>query len=344
MNREIDFVLPWVDPSDKDWQDSKNTHSKTSLDHQYRDMNTLKYVLRSIEENCPWYNKIHIITCGHTPEWLNTEHARINIIKHEDLYFQSSDLPTFSSSSIEMNLPNMKGVSEKFIYLNDDCIILNQLDQSRFFKKGKPVDFFSHGWIKRGRFFGTIRKIDTWVSSLNNIINLINKDICIKEKKGCSKSYLYHRSYTIKTKISNLLFERIHKKLIWIEHWHHPQPYLMSSLKETYKRYKNHMDNCSKNKFRSNDDLTQYIYRYKALMDGEYYPTMHKDGLCINIKSTKHTKKTINRLNKTKQINFICFNDSNITNSDFILIKNEVNYFLEGKFPKKASFEKRVMY
>ena len=129
MNNKIDFVLPWVNSSDTKWQIEKNKYEQSNGEDdvhsstRFRDMDTLRFVLRSIEKNTPWFNKIHLITIGHIPEWLDISHPKINLITHQELYFDPTHLPTFNSHSIEMNLANMKGVSEKFIYLNDDTLI-----------------------------------------------------------------------------------------------------------------------------------------------------------------------------------------------------------------------------
>ncbi|EJD6379134.1 Stealth CR1 domain-containing protein, partial [Providencia rettgeri] len=82
---KIDFVLPWVDPNDTRWQKNKQAYSnqpglkdENNSVHRFRDLETLKYVLRSIEFNCPWYNKIYLITEGHIPEWLNLDSEKID--------------------------------------------------------------------------------------------------------------------------------------------------------------------------------------------------------------------------------------------------------------------------
>ena len=156
--QQIDFVLPWVDGNDQEWQKEKNIYSPNqdcdaNAQTRFRDMGTLKYVLRSIEQHCPWYNKIYLITTGHYPKWLDITHEKVVLITHDELYFNKSHLPVFSSSSIEMNLANIKGLSEKFIYLNDDTIFMRSLKKSRFFVEDKPVDFLSHGWIPRNKLF-----------------------------------------------------------------------------------------------------------------------------------------------------------------------------------------------
>jgi len=340
--QKIDFVLPWVDGSDKDWQQRKNNYSTaTNMEThnaRYRDMETLRYVLRSIERNCPWFNKIYLITEGHYPKWLDINHDKIVLVTHEELYYNKSHLPTFSSSSIEMNLPNLQNLSDQFVYLNDDTIIMNKLTPKRFFVKGKPVDFFAHGWIPRNKVFGKFRRMDAWVHSINNNIKLINNKFDISQ---IDNMLLFHDTYSTKDKISNFLMKYIYKKIIWIEHWHFPQPYLKSTLYEVYHSFKNEMMTCSSNRFRANNDLTQYLFRYWQLVTENFYPYKYNDGYVGNIRSLQALKEMIYKINNNKNINFVCFNDDiNLSDEEFTKVKKELISFLNQCFPNKASFEK----
>ncbi len=311
-------------------------NSKSSA--RFRDMETLKYVLRSIEQNCSWYNKIYLITKGYHPEWLNIDHPKIKLIREDELYFNKSHLPVFSASSIEMNLANLKDISEQFIYLNDDMIIMQKLDINRFFINEKPVDFFYHAWIPRNKLFTFFKGDDTWVHSLNNSLQLINKKFSpIK----LDKQYLYHKSYSPMHKFSNFLLSNVYKKIFWLRHWHHPQPYLKNTLKEVYIEFKDEMMECSQNKFRDNNDLTQYLYRYWQLAKGEFYPYKHNDDLIANITSFSVLEKMIDILNTNHHINFVCFNDStDLSDSEYNKVKTKLRNYLEKYFPDKASFEK----
>ena len=338
---EIDFVLPWVDGSDIEWQKRKDNYnpikSNENSSSRFRDMETLRYVLRSIEQNCPWYHKIYIITEGHYPKWLNIEHEKIVLITHEELYFDKSHLPIFSSSSIEMNLANIKGLSDKFVYLNDDTIIMNKIEKSRFFIDNKPVDFLSHGWIPRNSLFGKLRRMDAWVHSINNNLKLINKKF---SPLKLNKNSLYHSSYNTKTKISNFLLANIYKKIVWLEHWHHPIPYLKSTLIDVHKEFEKEMMICSSNKFRRTNDLTQYLYRYWQLASENFYPYKHNDGLIANVTSIEVLNNMIEKIEKNQNINFVCFNDDlNLSDLEFSRVKGKLNLFLEKYFPNKSSFE-----
>ena len=333
-----------MDSNDITWRESKNKYSRSNIcnkdanaNARFRDMETLKYTLRAIEKNCPWYHKIYLITAGHSPLWLNAEHKKIVLVSHEELFIDKSHLPVFNSVAIEMNLVNLKGLSEKFVYMNDDFIIWNKLETSRFFRKGKPVDFFSHNFIPRNKLFELLKERDTWIHSINNILTLFKqKDLPIK----LNKNSLYHKSYSIKEKINNYLFQNIFKELIWLNHWHHPQPLLKQTLHDVYDAFSEEMMISSKNRFRSNSDLNQYMYRYWQLTQRNFHPHRYNDDLIANIDSYAVLENLIHTLETKKHINFVCFNDSTeLNNEEYDKVKIKLTTYLEARFPNKASFE-----
>ncbi|WP_407254668.1 Stealth CR1 domain-containing protein [Escherichia coli] len=122
----VDIVIPWVDSNDPDWQKEyyknkpacSDTHSATS---RFRDWDLMRYWFRGIEENMPWVRTIYFITCGHIPEWLNIKNKKLKVVNHSD-YIPSEYLPLFSSHVIEIFLHKIEGLSERFIYFNDDFL------------------------------------------------------------------------------------------------------------------------------------------------------------------------------------------------------------------------------
>ena len=335
----IDFILPWVDGSDKEWQKIKSIYEKKKIDMRFRDLGTLKYVLRSIEKFAPWYNKIHLITEGHYPEWLNINHEKINLVTHDKLFFDSSDLPTFNSRAIEMNLANIKGTSNQIVYLNDDTLLYNHVTEERFFKNGVPVDFFSHGWFLRGKLYESIRGPNNWVNAINNNLTLINKTFIPHE---LSNDALYHPSYNLTNKISNFMFNNVYKKIFWLEHWHHPRSLLLSNIKECYNEYESEIRQTSKNRFRCNEDLNPYIYRYWHLVKNDFYPYKHHDGYVCRITKFTDLEDGFKYLaNDEMKNNFACLNDSMSTVSDeeFKRTKALAIEELDSIFPDKAKFE-----
>lgn len=82
-----------------------------------------RYSLRSLEVNAPWIRNIYIVTNGQVPSWLDTTNPRVHIITHAMIFPNASFLPTFSSPAIEMNLHRIPGLSDYFIYFNDDVFL-----------------------------------------------------------------------------------------------------------------------------------------------------------------------------------------------------------------------------
>ena len=77
-NFPIDFVIPWVDGADLEWKKSFNQYcpkEKQKLidlsDERYRDYGLLKYWFRGVEKFAPYVRKVHFITNGQKPAWLN---------------------------------------------------------------------------------------------------------------------------------------------------------------------------------------------------------------------------------------------------------------------------------
>ncbi|XP_055483778.1 N-acetylglucosamine-1-phosphotransferase subunits alpha/beta isoform X1 [Psammomys obesus] len=120
------------------WDLSTISQSKQDEDvsaSRFEDNEELRYSLRSIERHAPWVRNIFIVTNGQIPSWLNLDNPRVTIVTHQDIFRNVSHLPTFSSPAIESHIHRIEGLSQKFIYLNDDVM---------FGKDVWPDDFYSH--------------------------------------------------------------------------------------------------------------------------------------------------------------------------------------------------------
>lgn len=146
----IDFVITWVDGSDPAWQQEKRKTLeacglKSAADdrkERYRDWDNLQYWFRGVEQFAPWVRKVHFVTWGHLPEWLNTSAPKLNIVNHED-FIPKEFRPTFNSHTIEWNLHRIQGLSERFVYFNDDMFLLDKVNPRDFFQGEKPVDMLA---------------------------------------------------------------------------------------------------------------------------------------------------------------------------------------------------------
>jgi UDP-N-acetylglucosamine-lysosomal-enzyme len=89
---------------------------------RFEDNEELRYSLRSVERHAPWVRHVFIVTNGQIPSWLNLDYERITVVTHAELFPNSSHLPTFSSPAIESHLHRIPGLSDRFIYMNDDVM------------------------------------------------------------------------------------------------------------------------------------------------------------------------------------------------------------------------------
>lgn len=88
QNLPIDYVIPFVDCSDDKWLCEYKKYVKDENDWssnatRFRDWETLRYQLRSIERYMPWIRNIYIVISiseSQIPKWLNTENERVHIV------------------------------------------------------------------------------------------------------------------------------------------------------------------------------------------------------------------------------------------------------------------------
>ena len=108
-------------------------------ENRFFDNDELKYSLRSLEKYMPWIRNVYLVTNGQIPHWLNMSHPRIRLVTHEQIFANKSHLPTFSSPAIESHLHRIKGLSKRFIYFNDDVILMNKVYPDDFFTLSKGI-------------------------------------------------------------------------------------------------------------------------------------------------------------------------------------------------------------
>ena len=142
----IDVVYMWCDGSDPKFIEEKKKR-QTQLGLQWNennlgsirffDNNELKYSLRSVSKYLPWVNHIYIVTNKQKPVWLK-DHQNLTVVDHTDI-IPKELLPTFNSVTIEMYLHRIPGLSEHFLFFNDDMFINAPLAPTFFFDQGKPI-------------------------------------------------------------------------------------------------------------------------------------------------------------------------------------------------------------
>ncbi len=138
---KFDVVYTWVNGADSDYIQKRNAYANDKKDRnpeRFRDpFEMLKYSLRSLETYFNSFNKLYILTQRpQVPEWMDTASDRIQIV-HHDQVIPEAYRPTFNSNVIESFLHRIPGISENFLYMNDDYLFGNPVTLKSFYKDEK---------------------------------------------------------------------------------------------------------------------------------------------------------------------------------------------------------------
>ncbi len=333
MRQDIDFVILWVDGSDPEWRAEKakyNPDFKVSDgEERYREWGLMPFWFRSVEKFAPWVRKIHFVTWGHLPEWLNTEAPKLNIVRHED-YMPKEVLPVFNSHALEVGLHRIPGLSEKFVYFNDDTFLLNHVKPSDFFIGNKVVDMMAFRPVGANR-----------VNPIQSIIHINNSLLLSKhfDKRANIKKqpYVYFKpGYPLKYWIYNFV-ELLFPLFTGFYSLHQPAPYFKRTFKKVWSKEGELLKEVQTHRFRDPSDVNQYIFREWQKLTGHVVPrNIQRYSRYFEIKEDDNTKllKTIMRQNGK----MLCINDTVIHNN-ISKTKKQLNRAFTSILPQKSAFE-----
>lgn len=146
-NNPIDAVITWVDLSDLTHQkaiEAFSSEKNDSVKFKTTSVEEIKYTVHSILKYAPFIRNIFIVSDKQTPRFLkttnNSSYSKVKMVDHKTIFKEdASVLPTFNSRSIETKLYEIPGLSEHFVYFNDDIQLLRKTTETDFFIDGKPV-------------------------------------------------------------------------------------------------------------------------------------------------------------------------------------------------------------
>lgn len=339
INYPIDFVVTWVDGNDPVWSEEKAKYlrasdtltQKDNPEMRYRRWNTLRYWFRAVERFAPWTNQVILVTCGHLPEWLNTENEKLRIVRHTD-YIPAEYLPTFSSHTIENNLWRIGELSEHFVYFNDDVFLMNEVKPSDFFCGEVP----KHCAVSRPNRSG--KQMCSFDHALINGLGEINSAFKMREVMDCyPEKWLNSRmkdyyEYNARTYRDNFLSGMYFSHLC--------VPLRKSSMRECSEKFADKLKETSRNRFRSYQDVNHQIFQLWEMVNGTFEPV--ERGYYGRYKAlTAENLPLIAADMKNEKLKCICLNDSDEIKDDaFDGVKSCLLRLFEEKLPEKCSFEK----
>ncbi|MDD6478254.1 MAG: stealth family protein [Oscillospiraceae bacterium] len=333
-NKPIDFIITWVDPSDTAWQKEKavydgSTVTAANSEVRYRDWDNLQYWFRAVEKYAPWVNKIHFVTWGHTPLWLDTENPKLNIVNHKD-FIPEEYLPTFSSHTIELNLHKIEGLSEQFVYFNDDIFLNKPVSPEDFFKGGLPMDTAALNCV----YFNK----DTAAHYQGSDITVINSNFELRPSiKANLKKWI-----SLKNGKKNVL----RTLLLSLWHWfpgfyyqHGANGYLKSTFAEVWEKEFDILDTTCRHRFRGECDANQWVMKFWQLASGRFEVRDDSFVYCRHI--SEDNFEELCREIPLEKHGMICINDTEKT-IDFEEKKTRILAALNKILPERSQFEKDI--
>ena len=210
MERGIDLVIPMVFPGDPVWrQDYAACFSSDPSQHvRYRSWDTEELLVRCCLRFLPWLRRIHILLARESQlqPWMtdlmdsrsSAAGPRLEVHFHRD-FIPEEHLPCFASPCIEMFLDRIPGLSEQFIYANDDMFPLSPLIPEDFFRDGLPC-------------------------------------LCILEEPYSRRPGLFERKCMAQQNMVGEPFGK-HYTTTWLRNGHSFAPILLESCREVWRRH-----------------------------------------------------------------------------------------------------------
>lgn len=337
VNFPIDIVVTWVDSSDPKWQKEYQKYrpdTNPQKDARYRNWDIFRYWFRSIEKNAPWFNKIYFVTFGHTPKWLNLNHPKLVIVKHDD-YIPKRFLPTFNSRCIELNFGRIAGLSEHFVYFNDDTYLNQPVSPDYFFRNGLPVDF-NYERIFKGLVYNLHDRFGIELSLMCNIA-VLNRHFKRNETvRQAPRKWLGFHLTKAAFKQSFLL--RGKECFEGFMYRHCEQPFLKSVFEEIWEKEPDMLEQ-SCTRFRVAESLTPYFVRYWQFASNKFEPCSNKGQFQGYSLRSDTVDKAVCALGD-KSVISLCLNDNPCCgDAQYEEIQKKVEDAFERKFPQKSSFE-----
>nr|WP_306427860.1 Stealth CR1 domain-containing protein [Brevibacterium sp. 50QC2O2] len=308
----IDVVYTWVDGNDPQWlekkratQNSENDlyHSEATHTARFESKNELLYSLRSVHYYMPWVRHIYLVTDKQIPSWLDTDNPGITVVDHRDIFTNQSNLPTYNSNAIISQIHHIDGLSDRFIYMNDDVFIGRPLT---------PQHFFFGSGIARVSPSKNTRPIIP-ASAKNephfNVTENIREILCSTTGISVSKA--------IK---------------------HTPHPMIKSLLYDLEARYSDAYATTLGHPFRHHSDIVaDQLHHYQSQISGKAVPGT-LSYMYINIRDNAFSQR-LESLLRFRNYDAFCLNDAPVDATP--MLDGAISSFLSDYYPLSSKYEKR---
>ena len=309
----IDVVYTWVDDADPAWREKferfsgrspTDHHRQARAEQRFRSRDELRYSLRSLDMYAPWVRNVYIVTDGQDPGFIDFDNERIRLIDHRDIAHDPAALPVFNSNAIISWLHRIPGLSEHYVYVNDDVFFGRDTNPALLFTPSGLAKVFPSN--NRRPFGDPTPDDEPHVNISRNIRALLERDF----------------GRTISRSVK-----------------HTPHAQLISIQEEMEKRFPDAYARTSRSRFRHHDDIAaDQLFHYYAQITGRAVVDRIRYAY-VNI-GDRDTTAELTRLLVERTRDVFCLNDAP---ADGVLPIDDatVRAFLEAYFPVPSTFELR---
>ncbi len=337
-NYPIDFVITWVDTNDEEWLAKKNQYlqnEKKDIDvrtRRFRDWDNLKYWFRAVEKYAPWVNHIYLVTPGQCPNWLDTSNEKIVLINQDSL-FDDKYLPTFNNCAVELLLHKIPGLSEHFVYFNDDMFLMNEVKPEDFFKNGLPLDTVG--------FAANPIKVDINGKGICNIVH--SNTMLVSKHFDSNEVYKANKRKLFDLKNGRDIFKTLtalpYVSFVGFNEPHTANSYIKATFEDMWNRASADLERGISARFREDYALSQWGVRYWQICMGNF--EVRKKNFfklfCVTSETDAILASTYIKRGKSK---IVCVNDDIEDDKNVDEIIAVINKTLQEIHPDKSRFEK----
>ncbi|MDE6872040.1 MAG: Stealth CR1 domain-containing protein [Bacteroidales bacterium] len=296
----IDAVLTWVDGNDPALKAVKTSYLTGRKEDTLNDVagparyiqeGELHYAIASILRFAEYVKRIFIVTPGQDPHLedfigRNFPDSKVPvIIIDQDSLFEGHEkyLPVFNSIAVETMIWRIPGLSEEFIYMNDDFFFAAPSRYEDLFQDGKVVLYSERYPNIAAEFLRLVRP-----RRKDGKRRFTYKDSLLNSSYAAGMNHYYHLP-------------------------HEPHPLLKSLFEDFYREHPEAITRNISHRFRDNEQYNVQSLGY--LLAEKAGKLIHRSASGLTIKfqpapeKKNHIQKKLKKISRMKNLRYGCMND-----------------------------------
>jgi len=329
---DIDFVVTYLDGTDPDWLAERARYASRADDGsadeaRFRNMDNFQYWFRAVEKFAPWVHRIHLVTWGHVPDWLDVTHPKIHVVEHSEI-IPPEYLPTFNSNVIELHFDRIAGITERFVNFNDDVFLAGATEPKDFFAGDLPVMQIMHTPVVPSEEFN---------------VAIFYNTLALNEHRTASTRLITPKTFSLRNGVfavaANVLMVPIllyFRKFVGFRPEHVTQPVTRRTYVEVRETMGTEVQRLLADRFRTTHSVSVWLLQDYPRSVGRFQPhNAFRFGRMVPFRDGSDYAKMFSSGYKV-----VCINDGpGMSAEAYAAERDKLKQVLADIFPVKCSFE-----